>query len=106
MRSPLLIFDLTLSTALLALGDADEGVDDYNEEDGAADAGANGNLGSVGKTCPLLLGLFFGAEFVEQFVDFGFATGRKILVTASVKGLCVVTYSLTLMLSWLPDSSE
>jgi hypothetical protein len=75
VRVPFLVGDLALGTALLALGDADEGVDDCNEKDGAADAGADGDLGGVGEAGPLLFGFLGGGELVEGFVEFGFASG-------------------------------
>ena len=76
VRVPFLVGDLALSTTLLALGNADECVDDRDEEDCAADAGANGDLGCVGKAGPLLLGFLGGGELVECFVEFGFASER------------------------------
>jgi hypothetical protein len=74
VRIPLSVGDLALGAALLALGDADESVDEGDEEDGAADAGADGDLGGVGEAGPLLLGFLGGGEFVEGFVEFGFAS--------------------------------
>jgi len=71
---PLLVGKLALGTALFALGDADEGVDDADEEDGATNAGADGNLCSVGEAGPLLLDFLGGGELVECFVDFGLAS--------------------------------
>jgi hypothetical protein len=74
VRIPLSVGDLALGAALLALGDADESVDEGDEEDGAADAGADGDLGGVGEAGPFLLGFLGGGEFVEGFVEFGFAS--------------------------------
>jgi hypothetical protein len=75
VRVPFLVGNLALGTTLLTLGDADEGVDERDEEDGAADAGADGDLGGVGEAGPLLLGFLGGGEFVEGFVEFGLASG-------------------------------
>lgn len=61
---PLLVVHLALSAALLALGDADESVDDDDKEDDAADATPNGNLGGVREAGPLLLSLFDCGELV------------------------------------------
>lgn len=54
---PFLVVQITLGAALLALRDADEGVDDYDEEDDTADAGADGDLGGVGEAGPFLFRL-------------------------------------------------
>jgi hypothetical protein len=78
VRVPFLVGDVGLGAALLALGDADEGVDDCDEEDGAADAGADGDLGGVGEAGPLLLGFLGGGELVECFVEFGWASGGVV----------------------------
>jgi hypothetical protein len=61
---PLLVFYRTLGSALLALDDADEGVDDDDEEDGATDAAGDGVLGGVGEAGPFLLGSCRFGEFV------------------------------------------
>lgn len=87
---PFLVGRLAFGTALLALGDADEGVDDCDEEDGSADAGADGDLGSVGEAGPLLLGFLGGGEFVEGFVDFGFASGGIVSGCDRLDGRCQV----------------
>lgn len=73
---PLLVVQLAFGAALLALGDADESVDDDDKEDDAADATANGDLGGVGQAGPLLLGLLDCGELVQLFVGCGFATGE------------------------------
>jgi hypothetical protein len=80
VRIPLSVGDLALSATLLALGDADEGVDDCDKEDGTADAGADGDFGGVGEAGPFLLGFLGGGELVEGFVEFGFTSGRRLLV--------------------------
>jgi hypothetical protein len=81
VRVPLSVGDFALGAALLALGDANESVDEGDEEDGAADAGADGDLGGVGEAGPFLLGFLGGGEFVEGFVEFGFASGSNLLVS-------------------------
>ena len=96
VRVPLLVGDLALGAALLALGDADEGVDDCDEEDGAADAGADGDLGGVGEAGPFLLGLLGGGELVECFVEFGFASGGVSLVDVVVIDLGTDIHTLRL----------
>lgn len=77
---PFLVVHLALSAALLALGDADESVDDDDKEDDAADATANGDLGGVREAGPLLLGLLGCGELVQLLVGCGFATGEGWLV--------------------------
>jgi hypothetical protein len=78
MRSPLLIFNLALGSALLALGDTDESVDDADEKDGAANAAADGDLGGIRETCPFLLSFLCLGELVEGFVDCGFTPGGSL----------------------------
>jgi hypothetical protein len=87
VRSPLLVFDLALSPTLLALGDADEGVDDTDEKDGATDAAANGNFGGVGETGPFLLSFLFLGELVEGFVDCGFTPDGSLACVVLSLGL-------------------
>ena len=96
VRVPLLVGDLALGAALLALGDVDEGVDDCDEEDGAADAGADGDLGCVGEAGPFLLSLLGGGELVECFVEFGFASGGVSLVDVVVIDLGTDIHTLRL----------
>jgi hypothetical protein len=93
VRVPFLVGELALGAALLTLGDADEGVDDCDEQDGAADAGADGDLGGVGEAGPLLLGFLGGGELVECFVEFGFASVGGLLVVVVV-GLVTDVYVL------------
>lgn len=73
VRSPLLVFELALGPTLLALRDADEGVDDADEKESADDAAGDNVLRGLGKASPLLLGFLPVGELVECFVDFGFA---------------------------------
>jgi hypothetical protein len=79
MRSPLLIFNLALGSALLALGDTDESVDDADEKDGAANAAADGDLGGIRETCPFLLSFLCLGELVEGFVDCGFTPDDSLV---------------------------
>jgi hypothetical protein len=69
VRSPLLVFDLALSPALFALGDANESVDDADEKDCAADATADGDFSGVGEAGPFFLSFLCLGELVEGFVD-------------------------------------
>lgn len=79
MRSPLLVFNLALSPTLLALRDADEGVDDDYEKHGAADAAGDGVLGGVGEASPLLFSFLLGRKFVQCFVNRRFAPGDLLI---------------------------
>lgn len=64
VRRPFLVFDFALGSALLTLSDADEGVDDDDEEDGAANAAGDGVLGGVGEAGPFLFGFLGVGELV------------------------------------------
>lgn len=64
VRSPLLIFDFALGSALLALGDADESVDDADQEECTADAAADGVLSGVGEAGPFFFSLLGFGELV------------------------------------------
>ena len=81
VRSPLLVFELALGPALLALRDADECVDDADEKESADDAAGDDVFGGLGKASPLLLGFLPVGELVECFVDFGFAPGGLLVET-------------------------
>lgn len=92
VRSPLLVFDFALGSALLALGDADEGVDDTDQEECTADTAADGVLGGVGEAGPFFFGLLGFGEFVEGFVDCGFASGGFVsLCCGELRELGVLT---------------
>ena len=52
---PLLVFELALGPTLLALRDADKGVDDADEKENAGDAATDDVLGGVGEAGPFLL---------------------------------------------------
>lgn len=73
VRSPLLVFELALSPALLALGDADEGVDDADNNESANDAAGDDVFGCVGEASPLLLGFLPVGKLVQCLVHCGFA---------------------------------
>lgn len=73
VRSPLLVFKLALSPTLLALGNADEGVDDADEKENADDDASDDVLGGVRKAGPLLLGFLLVGKLVQCFVHCGFA---------------------------------
>lgn len=73
VRRPLLVFELALSPALLALGDADEGVDDADNKESADDAAGDDIFGGVGEAGPLLLSFLPVGELVQCFVHCGFA---------------------------------
>lgn len=79
VRRPLLVFELALSSALLALGDADEGVDDADNNESADDAAGDDIFGGVGEAGPLLLGFLPVGELVQCFVNFGFAPGDLLV---------------------------
>lgn len=68
VRSPLLVFELALSPALLTLGDADEGVDDADDNESADDATSDDVFGGVGEAGPLLLGFLPVRKLVQCFV--------------------------------------
>ena len=73
VRSPLLVFELSLSPALLALGDADKGVDDADNDESADDAAGDDIFGGVGEAGPLLLSFLPVGELVQCFVHCGYA---------------------------------
>jgi hypothetical protein len=106
VRSPLLVFELALSPALLALSNADESVDDANKKENADYAAGDDVLGGVGKAGPLLLGFLPVRELVQCFVDFGFAPEELLVDMFLTAMICDIAYSATLMLAWLPVVSE
>lgn len=75
---PLLVVEIALKSALLALGDADESVDDADEEDSATHAAGDDIFSGVGQASPLLLGLLLGGKLVELLVDFRFTSNGVI----------------------------
>ena len=106
VRSPLLVFELALSPALLALCDADESVDDTNQKENADYAAGDDVFGGVGKAGPLLLGFLPVGELVQCFVHFGFAPSGVLVDVFLAAMICNIAYSATLMLAWLPEVSE
>jgi len=56
VRSPLLVFELALSSAFLALRDADEGIDNADKKESADYTAGDDVFGGVGEAGPLLLG--------------------------------------------------
>ena len=87
MRGPLLVFELALSSALLPLGDADEGVDDADNEESADDAAGDDVFSGVGEAGPLLLGFLPVGKLVQCFVHRGLAPGDLLVEMVLATGM-------------------
>ena len=86
VRRPLLVFELALGPTLLALRDADKGVDDADEKEYAGDTAADNVFGGVGEASPFFLGFLPVGELVQCFVDFGFAPNDLVVEFSLIPG--------------------